>query len=235
MNSQSATVTLNVFDIKLTIKPGFWGTLAALWGVMTWVAGRGHPERSLPARLCIGFVAVIIMIPADLAHAFAHTLSAKRAGAPMDEIVLGMHMPHTLYYDNDVPPTAHRARALGGPVYSTAALAADLATRQMTPHDSVLHDLLGWSAAANAMILVGSLLPLPFVDGGSILKWSLVERGLTEEEADRTVRQVNLGLGAAAGAAGAGLVATRHRRAGFSLLAGAGFLVAVGLDKIRQI
>ncbi|MEZ4767137.1 MAG: hypothetical protein R2844_01760 [Caldilineales bacterium] len=235
MNGQSATVTLEVFDIKLTIKPGFWGTLAALWAVMTYMAGRGHSERSILARLCIGCVAVIVMIPADLAHAFAHTISARRAGAPMDEIVLGMHMPHTLYYDNDVPPAVHRERALGGPIYSAAALATDLATRQFTPRDSVLRELLGWSAAANAMILVGSLMPLPFVDGGSILKWTLVERGMSEEAAEDTVLKVNLGLGAAAGAAGAGLVAARKRTVGLGLIGAAGFLVAVGLGKIRQI
>ncbi|MCB0199080.1 MAG: hypothetical protein KDI03_03330 [Anaerolineae bacterium] len=235
MNSQSATVTLEVFDIKLTIEPGFWGTLAALWAVMTWMAGRGHSERSFLARLCIGFVAVIVMIPADLAHAFAHTISARRAGAPMDEIVLGMHMPHTLYYDNDVPPAAHRGRALGGPIYSATALATDLATRQITPRDSVLHDLLGWSAAANAMIFVGSLMPLPFVDGGSILKWTLVERGLTVEEAERVVLQTDLGLGAAAAVAGVGLVATGRRLAGVGAIAAAGFLAAVRLSKIKQI
>ena len=235
MNSQSATVTLDVLDIKLTIKPGFWGALAALWAVMTWVAGRGHSERGFPARLGIGFVAMIVMISADVGHAFAHTISARRAGGPMDEIVLDMRMPQTLYHDNDVSPAVHRGRALGGPIYSAAALATDLATRQITPRDSVFRDVLGWSAVANAFIFAGSLLPLPFVDGGSILKWSLVERGLAEEEAEQAVLQTNLGLGAAAAVAGAGLIATKRRWAGLGMVGAAGFLVAVGLGKIRQI
>ena len=192
MNSQSATVTLDVLDIKLTIKPGFWGALAALWAVMTWVAGRGHSERGFPARLGIGFVAMIVMISADVGHAFAHTISARRAGGPMDEIVLDMRMPQTLYHDNDVSPAVHRGRALGGPIYSAAALATDLATRQITPRDSVFRDVLGWSAVANAFIFAGSLLPLPFVDGGSILKWTLVERGLTEEEARKRFGDVKV-------------------------------------------
>jgi hypothetical protein len=43
------------------------------------------------------------------------------------------------------------------------------------------------------------------IDGGPILKWSLVDKGRSLEEADETVKKVNLalgsGLGIAAGAA----------------------------------
>jgi hypothetical protein len=44
-----------------------------------------------------------------------------------------------------------------------------------------------------------SLAPLPPVDGGTILKWTLVERGKTEREADEMVRRVDwvIGIGAA--------------------------------------
>jgi len=50
-----------------------------------------------------------------------------------------------------------------------------------------------------------SLLPIPGIDGGPILKWSLVECGRTTKDADEIVVQVNkvtgVGLGAAAGVA----------------------------------
>ncbi len=212
--SKSGRIVVNVFDTPVTIKPGFWGALAVLWAVMTWMAGRREPSRGWPARLIIGFMSMLVMISADVGHALLHIVSACLAGGPMDEIVLDLRMPATLYNDNDVPPAVHRGRALGGPAYSAAALATDLATRQLTPRDGVLHEVLGWSALANALILGGSLIPLPFVDAGSILKWTLVERGLSEGAAERIVLQVNLGLGAAAAATGAGLVAARRRRAG---------------------
>jgi hypothetical protein len=42
-------------------------------------------------------------------------------------------------------------------------------------------------------------LPIPGIDGGPILKWSLVNRGRTTEEADQIIQQVNgplaVGLG----------------------------------------
>ena len=34
-------------------------------------------------------------------------------------------------------------------------------------------------------------LPIPGIDGGPLLKWSLVERGKSIKEADETVRKVN--------------------------------------------
>ena len=233
MDSMSATVAVNVFDTKVTIKPGFWGALVALWAVMTWVAGRGRPARSFPARLGAGFLSMVVMIGADVGHALSHIFSAGMAGGPMDEIVLDMRMPMTLYNDNDVPAAVHRGRALGGPAYSAAALVTDLAA-QIAPCQCISRGA-GLVGCRRRVILAGSLVPLPFVDAGSILKWTMVERGLTEEAAERAVLQVNLGLGAAAGAAGVGLLATRRRWAGFGLISGALFLVAVGLGKIRQI
>lgn len=40
------------------------------------------------------------------------------------------------------------------------------------------------SSVGHGLILTGSLAPLPIVDGGSLLKWTLVERGRTPAEAD---------------------------------------------------
>ena len=110
MNSQSATVTLNVFDIKLTIGTRVLGYAGQSRGVMTWVAGRGI----LNAAFRHGYALVCggdYHDPCGSGPCFC-TPKRKRAWGAMDEIVLGKHMPHTLYYDNDVPPTAHRARAL---------------------------------------------------------------------------------------------------------------------------
>lgn len=235
MNKQTGQVVVTVFDTPVRIKPGFWGVLATLWAVMMWLTGRRLPGRTGPARLLIGSLATPVLMSADVVHALAHIFSARLAGGPMDEIVLGMHMPQTLYHDNQVPPAVHRGRALGGPVYSGAAMIADLAARQMTPKDSAIHEILGWSAAGNGFILAGSLLPLPFVDGGSILKWTLVERGQSEAAADQTVQVVNVALGATAAVAGAGLLARRRRWPGLGLIAAGAFLVAAGLGKIRQI
>ena len=45
--------------------------------------------------------------------------------------------------------------------------------------------------ASNLFLSTISLLPIPGIDGGPILKWSLVERGMTNQEADEVVRKAN--------------------------------------------
>jgi hypothetical protein len=47
-----------------------------------------------------------------------HTISARLAGAPMDEILLSSGMPRALYRNNKVLPQTHIHRSLGGPIFS---------------------------------------------------------------------------------------------------------------------
>jgi Zn-dependent protease len=61
----------------------------------------------------------------------------------------------------------------------------------------VVREIADVSCATNAFLSTVSLLPIPGIDGGPILKWSLVERGRTAEEADQEIRKVDGGLGIA--------------------------------------
>ena len=71
---------------------------------------------------------------------------------------------------------------------------------------------------------------MPIVDGGVLLKWSLVEGGRTPAEADKIVKQAGIATGVAA--TGAGVVFATRRR--WLPAVGAG-MVAIGaaLGKIR--
>jgi hypothetical protein len=155
---------------------------------------------------------MIALMVADLGHAMAHTVSARYAGAPMDEILISEGMPRTLYHDNDVPPRVHRLRALGGPIYSALGLAISCLLRGLAPRDSLVREVAGWSCLGHGFIFGGSLAPLPIVDGGTMLKWTLVERGRTPEQANEVVAQVNLSLGTALAATGVAVAATRRQQ-----------------------
>jgi MYXO-CTERM domain-containing protein len=72
-----------------------------------------------------------------------------------------------------------------------------------------------------------SLLPIPGIDGGPILKWSLVERGHSVEEAEEAVRSVN-GLLALAAALLAGL-AFRRRKTLIGVILGMFSLSSLGI------
>ena len=238
-------VLCTIWDVPLRVKPAILANFVGLWGLMAWLAGRGRPHRSWSRRLATGALTTLALFAADIGHALAHIVSARYAGAPMDEIVLSEGMPRTLYHDNDVPPRAPRLRALGGPVYSALGLLVSTILRWLAPQGSATHEVAGWSCLGHGLILTGSLVPLPIVDGGTILKWTLVEKGATPDEADRTVRKANGILGAAATVAGLAVAtapspsgrpqgsAMRRWLPALGLLAVGGIGIATALDKIR--
>ena len=222
------------------VKPAVLANLLGLWGFAAWLAGRGHPGRPWSLRLLAGLLSTIAMMVADFGHAMAHIVSARYAGAPMDEILISEGMPRTLYYDNDVPPSAHRMRALGGPIYSAMGLALSCLARSLAPHGSLVREVAGWSCLGHGFILGGSLIPLPIVDGGSVLKWTLVEQGRTPEQADEVVAQVDLSVGAALTATGVALAATSRQESparrwlpALGLVAAGAIAIAFGRGKFR--
>jgi hypothetical protein len=175
----------------------------------------------------------LALIAADVGHALAHSISARAAGAPMDRIDLTSGMPRTVYYDQSVPPRAHILRALGGPLYSALGFVISLVVRSLFPRQSIAREVADWSTIGHGLILSGSLAPLPIVDGGSILKWSLVESGKTPPEADQVVEQVGIAAGVAAGAAGAALATRRRWLPAAGLLVAGIISIAAAKGKIR--
>ena len=123
----------------------------------------------------------------------------------MDALRVVWGMPLVVYYelnDETVTPRQHIIRALGGPVCNALILPFAWLLRTRTRPGSMLRDVANAAVGMNAFLFTASLLPLPGIDGGPILKWSLVERGSTPEEADERVqgvdRIVSGGLGVAA-------------------------------------
>jgi hypothetical protein len=189
---------LNIFNTPIKAKSIVLINIFGLWGITTLFGIYRHPGRGLIEALVIGLIAMLLLLVADFGHALAHIFSAKAAGAPMDQILISAGMPRTLYHNDDIPPAAHRARALGGPLFSLVGTAFSLAVYIMGVSAPLLRELAGWSLIGHAFILVGSLLPLPVVDGGSIIKWTMVIHGFSENKADKILQRFNLFLGIAA-------------------------------------
>jgi len=208
--------------VPVAAQPDFFPIPVLLWGLMTWLAGLRHPRWSWFQRLLAGLLASLVATAADLGHAMAHTESARLAGAPMDKILLSSGMPRTLYNDNDVPPATHIKRASGGLVYNTICLAFSLLWRGSSRPGSYSRDLAELSGLTQGFILGASLVPMPMVDGGTILKWKLVEGGETPAEADRKVRQTSTAVGG--GLLGAGALLTLAKPRGWIV----GGVLAVG-------
>ena len=224
---------IKILNTPVVVKPSFFGNLLALWAGMSWLSGRKHPERPWPARLLAGGLSGFALVLSDVGHALAHTVSARIAGAPMDEIELSSGMPRTIYHDNDVSPRAHRMRALGGPLFSALGLVISLLVRAIVPRDSMAREVANWSSVGHGLILTGSLAPLPIVDGGSILKWTLVDRGRTVAEADQIVEQAGIATGVAAASAGVMFATRRRWLASLGLIATGLVAIAAARGKIR--
>ena len=132
---------------------------------------------------------------ADVVHSVGHILSSLRAEAPIQKLVLRFPMPQLVYQEKSVSPRQHRWRAWGGPLASLWAASLHRVLQFLTPAGSWLYDFWQANFWFHLSLGLGSLLPLPIFDGGSILKWTLIERGRDHEEADETLKQVNTTLG----------------------------------------
>ncbi len=209
-NKGVRTLSITVLGTPVEIQPIVMLNMAGLWAMLAYLAGRRGADWSWCPRIWTGLLGMLALMAADLGHALAHIVSARWAGAPMDKIKISTSMPRTIYNDNDVPPRAHRLRACGGPLFNAAGLLLSLLQRAASAPGTVLWQVASWSAMVHGILLGGSLMPLPMVDGGSILKWSLVEHGQSPAEADATVRQAGIVLAAAGASTGAVMAAKRR-------------------------
>ena len=199
-----------VFATPVVVKGLTWLPLTelAVWGIMAWVAGRDHPERSWLARLGVGALTMPVILGSEWCHNLAHAAAAQLTGKPMDALRISWGMPLVVYYDiNDesVRPRQHIVRALGGPVFNMLLLSLAAVFRKFTRVGSLAREVADAAVGMNLFLSTVSLLPIPGIDGGPVLKWAMVDQGRSLDQADEVVREVDkvLGVGLAAGAGAA--------------------------------
>lgn len=204
------TVLAKPFGTPLVAQGWNWLPLNqfGLWAIMTWRAGCGHPGRSFGQRLGIGGLSMLVMLGSEWCHNLSHAAAARLLGRPMDALRIVFGMPLVIYRNPDDPavtPRQHMLRALGGPLFNLAALGIALLARRFSRPGSGARAVADAAAGMNAFICAGGLLPIPQFDGGSLLKWALVEKGRSPQAAEEVVVRANrvtgVGLGLAAGAA----------------------------------
>lgn len=235
MNETSdQTSTLFTFnDVPVKARRDFWLMPFLLPAAFTWIAGKRYPHHPLRRRLLFGLLAAPLTFSADLGHALSHTVTARLADAPTDTVLLSAGMPRTLYRNNEVPPRVHILRSLGGPLSNLLGLSVSLLWRHQAAPASLSRELAETSAAAHAALAFGSFLPLPIIDGGVILKWSLVRRGHPPAQAGQIVNRASIGLGAAAFTAASLLFALGRRTLALLLAIGGALATAAGLEWLK--
>lgn len=226
------------FGVPITVEKFYWLPVIQLivgWLLTRW-AGR-RPGRTTGQKLAVGALSTAALLGSEWAHNLAHAAAAQSVGKPMDELRVIAGMPRVIYRntaDPTVTPRQHIARALGGPRFNLSFLLFWLLLRAFTRPGTAARDIADVGAATNAFIGGVAFWPHPMIDGGPILKWSLVEAGKTPAEADRVVQKTNLGLGA--GLAVAAGAAALNRRPWLAALLGLFSLssLAAGLGRVRE-
>jgi Zn-dependent protease len=230
-----------VFGTPVVIKGKTWlpGIQMITWPIMAWVAKKRIPERSWMQSLGVGAVTMPIVLGSEWCHNLAHAAAARMVGKPMDAMRITWGMPMVVYYDiNDenVTPRQHIIRALGGPVFNMLITPLAYYFQRRTDPKSVMRDMANAAVGTNAFLPAVGLLPIPGIDGGPILKWSLVEGGRKPSEADLIVRKVDGVLGIIL--ALAGTLSFKKRRwllGGLLIQLGAAALsVALGIFKEQE-
>jgi Zn-dependent protease len=232
------TIVGKIFDTPLVVK-GWTGlplTQLLVWAIMAREAGRLHPERSWRTRFGVAALTMPVILGSEWCHNLAHAAAAKFTGHPVDAIRINFGMPLLIYYDIEdasVTPRQHIIRALGGPIFNTAVWTMAALARFFTPRKSAAREVVNAALYMNAFLVIIGMLPIPGIDGGAVLKWSLVERGQTLTEADESVKKVNAVTGVVLNTAAAAAFKKRKRFLGgiFAMLGISALLVGLGVFK----
>ncbi len=169
-------------------------TQLALWAIFARSASRKKPENSRLQWSREGFLKMAVVLGSEWCHNLAHLITSNWIGKPMDQMRIQAGMPRCIYHeinDQGVTPRQHIARSLGGPIINLLFLPVTGLMKSLTKSDSITGETAKIAFQTNLLLSLVSLLPIPGIDGGPILKWSLVESGKTIEEADRVVQKVN--------------------------------------------
>ncbi len=185
-----------LFGTPVTVRGFTWLPLTQLvmWGIMTRVSKKKRPEDGFSRHITEGALTSAAILGTEWCHNLAHAYIADWIGKPMDELQIQFGMPRCRYKeinDREVSPRQHVIRSLGGPLINLLLIPLTTLVKFLTRPDTIARETAKAALHTNRLLSVVSLLPMPGIDGGPILKWSLVERGYEIEEADQVVQRVN--------------------------------------------
>ncbi len=205
--------------------------LGTIFGLCWTLVGRRYPAMRLLGRLRLTLIWTLLFEAAYFAHSAGHILTARAVGAPMDALVLTAVQQANIYYNDNVSPDAHLGRAVGGPLASLIAGLTARSLRRLLPSGPFARDLADVFLGFTALIGGLSLVPLPSLDGGALLKWGVYSSTGNLQEAARTVREAGMNVALLSGVLAIAAFLLRKPLAGVAL---AVFGVVAALDSLRR-
>jgi Zn-dependent protease len=163
-----------IAGLKVSARPSVLVAFLILWILLTsafyWLMG-------FPVEIALagGFAGALLHYATGLWHHISHALAARKSGFPMAGIVFRWYLATSRYpsHEGNLPARTHIQRALGGPAGSLAlVIALIILALTLVPGGSLLWWLLIFAAADSLLVFtLGSLLPLGFTDGSTLLYW----------------------------------------------------------------
>ncbi|MBI3159721.1 MAG: hypothetical protein HYZ26_09010 [Chloroflexi bacterium] len=162
------------FGLTLTLRPS-----AFAWAALLLLAliGLGAWWFKFPSGLAVvfGLLATAIHFASELWHQLGHAAAARKTGWPMSGLVFFTVLAVGRYPKDEpeLPAEIHIRRALGGPIRSlTTAAALGALAYALRPIGGMAYALAEFAAWLNFIVFtLGALLPVRFLDGGTLLYW----------------------------------------------------------------
>lgn len=165
---------ITLFQAECQISQSGLLSSLGLWLVLTLLAGWLLP---LPAGTAVaaGLLATLVHWFNTFGHHLGHAAEAYRVGYPMQLIRMWYLLCGERYPKDEpaLPAAIHIRRALGGPVASLLlSLVGWVIVWALRPSGGLAYYLALFFALENLLVFFfGSLLPLGFTDGSTLLYW----------------------------------------------------------------
>jgi Zn-dependent protease len=160
-----------VAGLELSASPSALLGSLAIAGLLAVLLRRAGRTPSHTALVVAG--AVPLHWSNDLWHHLGHAAAAQATGYPMSGVHFWGLLATSRYPEDEplLPAEVHIRRALGGPAASLFAALLSALLWRLAPRVGPGRDLALVALAGNLTLGSGALIPLPFLDGGTLLKW----------------------------------------------------------------
>lgn len=168
----------NIAGLKLLARPSAFLGFILLWLGLTSYTWR-LADFPIDQALAAGLACAFLHYASELLHNMGHAWAARRVKRPMEGVLFWGILATSLYPENEkkVTPRDHIRRALGGPIasllisvftgFQLAVVSAQ--TTNLPPAIPFTALFIFWD---NLLIFtLGSILPLGFTDGSTILHY----------------------------------------------------------------
>lgn len=162
------------FDLQIRAYKNALFMSLLLWATLTFVAF-ALLQLSIFNALLSGLVATLLHWDSEIWHQLGHAWAARKTGYPMKGITLVGLLGFSRYPQDEpeLPAEIHIRRALGGPAASLiVSLVSGVAALVLRPFGGAIWMVTVFWFLDNLIVFtLGSLLPLGFTDGSTLLYW----------------------------------------------------------------